>query len=63
MTEAVQVALITNVTIIIVAIVSRWLSSKEHKETAKKVADTNKKVTAIVNGGGPPKKGTSHDER
>lgn len=50
MTEAVQIALITNVTVIIVAFLSRYWSHLEHRETAAKVEDTNQKVTAIVNG-------------
>lgn len=50
MSETVAVALITNVTIIIVALLSRLWSHREHRDTAAKVSDTNKKVTQIVNG-------------
>ena len=50
MTEAVQIALITNVTVIVVAFLSRLWSHKEHLKTEAKVLDTNKKVTTILNG-------------
>ena len=55
MTEAVQIALITNVTVIIVAFLSRYWSHLEHKKTEEKVADTNQKVTTILNGASPEK--------
>lgn len=50
MTEAVAIALITNLTTIVIVVVSRILSHREHKGTATTVADTNEKVTAMVNG-------------
>lgn len=50
MTEAVAIALITNITTIIVVVFCRVLSHREHKGTAVAVADTNEKVTAMVNG-------------
>lgn len=48
MTEAVQIALIANVTTIIVVILSRLWSHVEHRKTAEKVDDTNQKVTKVA---------------
>lgn len=50
MTEAVYIAIISNVTTIIVVILSRVMSHREHRQTAAQVADTNEKVKAIING-------------
>lgn len=50
MSDAVLIAIITNLTTIAVVVVSRVLSHFEHKETAAKVSDTNEKVTALTNG-------------
>lgn len=50
MSDTVAVALITNLTVIVVAFLSRLWSHLEHKKTEAKVTDTNEKVTAIVNG-------------
>lgn len=50
MTEAVAIALITNVTTIVIVVISRFWSHREHKQTAATVTDTNEKVTALANG-------------
>jgi hypothetical protein len=49
MSDAVQVALITNGTIIVVALLSRLWSHFEHRKTERTVNDTNEKVTALAN--------------
>lgn len=51
MSDAVAVAIVTNATVIIVAVVNRWLSHLEHRKTEAKVIDTNDKVTTIINNG------------
>lgn len=50
MSDAVLIALITNLTTIIVVVVCRVLSHREHNDTTAMVNDTNEKVTALANG-------------
>jgi len=50
MSDTVLIALITNLTVIIVAVVSRMSSHLEHRKTEATVNDTNEKITSMVNG-------------
>jgi len=50
MTEAIAIALISNVTTIIVVVFCRIWSNHEHRENQAVVTDTNDKVTSLVNG-------------
>jgi hypothetical protein len=50
MSDAVLIALITNLTIIAVAFLSRLWSHVEHKQNQATIDDTNEKVTSMVNG-------------
>ena len=50
MSDAVLIALLSNLTTIIVVVGSRWISHREHKQTEATVNDTNTKVTAMTNG-------------
>lgn len=50
MSDAVLIAIITNLTTIAVVILSRIWSHREHEQTEATVADTNEKVTSMVNG-------------
>ena len=50
MTEAVVIALISNITTIIVVVFCRLWSNREHRQSQATVVDTNEKVTAMANG-------------
>jgi hypothetical protein len=50
MTEAITIALISNVTTIIVVVFCRIWSNREHRENQAVVTDTNDKVSSLVNG-------------
>ena len=50
MSDGVLIALITNLTIIVVALLSRWSSHREHRENQAVVTDTNEKISSMVNG-------------
>lgn len=50
MSDAVLIALITNLTTIIVVVICRVISHREHESTTAMVSDTNEKVTAMANG-------------
>ena len=50
MTEAVVIALISNVTTIIVVVFCRLWSNREHRASQAVVTDTNDKISSLVNG-------------
>lgn len=50
MSDTVLTTLIICLTNIIVAMVARWSSHREHRKTEATVNDTNSKVTSMVNG-------------
>jgi hypothetical protein len=50
MSEDVTIALISNVTTIIVVVFCRLWSNREHRANQTVVTDTNDKITSLVNG-------------
>ena len=50
MTEAVAIALITNITTIFIVVFCRLWSNKEHRQNQATIEDTNEKVSSMVNG-------------
>ena len=48
MSDAVLIALITNGTVIIVAVITRWMSHREHKETKQDVKQIKKALNGSV---------------
>lgn len=50
MSDAVLIAIISNLTTIAVVVLSRIWSHREHRQTEATVTDTNEKVTALTNG-------------
>lgn len=50
MTEAVAIALITNITTIVIVVVSRLWSNREHRQGQKVASRVEDKVDILVNG-------------
>lgn len=50
MTEAIAIALITNITTIVIVVFCRLWSNKEHREGQKVAIRVEDKVDALVNG-------------
>jgi hypothetical protein len=49
-TEPVAIALISNITTIIVVVFCRVWSNREHRQNQAVVTDTNDKVSSLMNG-------------